>query len=134
VQQGATFDVFTTQATAPAPQGGAIANGVWIATGGKVWGSTAAEGTKVGTAGKSTWEITGTTVQAISTGATSGNVTRRTITMTTNGTGYMFVGTCVDPASDAGLGDAETGNYTATATTLTFYPQGGTLEFSFTKQ
>lgn len=135
-QQGAPFDILATQVAAPAPQGGVVADGTWIATSGKMWGSSSPEGKKVGTSGSSTYQITGATIQTVSTGATSGNVTQRTLTLSTTGTTYKLTTTCEYPQSDADV-DMQSGGYTATPTTLIFYVSGtGTavLEYTLTKQ
>lgn len=137
VQQGASFEILATQAAAPAPQGGTIADGTWLGTSAKIWGSSSPEGTKVGTGALSTWEVTGTTIQVISTGASSGKVTRRTLTLSTVGTTFTLSEACANPLSDGGLEPAQTGGYTATATTMSFFSQGSgsaTLEFVFTKK
>lgn len=139
-QLGSPFELRTTQAAVPEPQGGTIADGTYVATSGKVWGSTAAENTKFGTAGSSTIQLTGNAIQTITTGATSMKVTRRSGTFTTNATSktISFAASCTYPPADAGAGDLQDGPYTAENGTLRLYvPLNGTgtfLELTYTKQ
>ena len=49
----------------------------YVATTGKVWGSSSPENSKFGTAGSATMVVSGNEVQTITTGATSMKVTRR---------------------------------------------------------
>jgi len=103
-----------------------------------VWGATSSpEGSKFGTAGAVTLKITGNVMESISTGASSGAVTRRKGTYAVSGATYTATETCVDPAPDGGLPPATQATYDATPTTLTLYlPLGGTavLETVYTKQ
>lgn len=134
------FELRTTQAAVPAPLGGTIANGTYVATAGKVWGSTAAENTKFGTAGSSTIQISGNTIQTIATGATSMKVTRRSGTFTTDATKktISFDANCTYPPADAGAGDLQDGPYTVENDTLRLFValnnSGTYLEFTYTKQ
>lgn len=134
---GSSFDVHASQAAPPPPLGGTVGDGIWAGTRVELWGSTQPEGSVVGKAGGITWEVKGTTIQSVAIGASSGVITRRTLTLSTDAHSYALASTCDDPPGDGGVGVAQAGSYTATPTTLSLYVQSAdtsTLEFTFTKQ
>lgn len=140
MQLGTPFAIFTTQSPVPEAQGGTIANGTYVATSGKVWGSSATEGSKFGTAGSATMVVSGNDVQTITTGATSMKVTRRSGTFVIDATTktISFTNTCTYPAADGGAGDLTDGPFTVEGTTLHFFValnnNGVYLELTYQKQ
>jgi hypothetical protein len=106
-----------------------------VGTSAKVYTASSPEGSKFGTAGSVRLDLSGTSFQSVATG-TTGKVTRKSGMFTVSGTTYTRTETCSDPLVDGGVAALETGGYTATATTLTLYNNGGAflVEITLTKQ
>ncbi len=108
--------VNTTEIAAdpPAPQGGTIADGTYWATALDIYTGPTGPAGVTGTSQMTTL-IQGETVQIVS----SGQPTRRTVTLTTADASFTSVDTCPDSQMSQGA-------YTATTTTLTIFLPGGT--------
>jgi hypothetical protein len=108
--------VNTTEIAAepPAPQGGTIADGTYWATALDIYTGPTGPAGVTGTSQMTTL-IQGDTVQIVS----SGQPTRRTVTLTTADASFTSVDTCPDSQMSQGA-------YTATPTTLTIFLPGGT--------
>ena len=125
----APIPVVEVAADPPAPEGGTVVDGTYALTGAVIYtGSAGPTGTSGTT--QTTLEITGSTIQVVSTG----DPTTRTVTFTTSGTSLASVDTCPDT-------DSHPGTYTATPTTFVVELDGGTddagartLVETFTKQ
>jgi hypothetical protein len=128
-QQGAVLELELMEGPAPVPQGGAIASGTWVATAARIWG---APSPFTGSMAAQTWEISGTSMQAVSTGKDPTDVQHRSATLVPAGTSFTLSTTCHS------LGETsppQTGSYTATATTLSLLAPGTTkMELIFTKK
>ena len=116
----------------PLSGGGQIANGTWVATSAKVYGSSQDEGKQASSGGAVTLRLTGMSFEAVVTGASE--------TWTAGAWAALdgvlgFQSSCIDPAG-APVGDLG-GRYYATATTLSVRsPQdtvGEVLEVTYTK-
>ncbi len=134
-QQGVPVVVTTTQSPAPAAAGGTIADGTYVLTTAKIWGSTEPEGSSPGAAAAQTWSFRGATLDMVQTTAKAKTVSRSSGTIAPAGnTKLSLKQTCSYPASAAG--SALTTPFTATSTTLSLYTPNGlaTYELTYTKQ
>ena len=137
-QLGASVDAYAGNPGTPAPPaGGTIANGKYVLTGLKLYGTPNVPGQKVAVYGKHTIEVTATTVAQITTEPDSAE-TRMKSTYTKSGTNLVLTRTCTQPGN--GSPTAVTLSFSATPTTLTLYevqatqPVLQTTELIFTKQ
>jgi len=131
-QEGASVDVVASTDPVPTAAGGSIVSGTYLLTTAKVYGSQAADGTKVLTVGKVTLKFTGTAFETIVTDDKA-KETRSTGTAAAAGTNLTLTTTCQFPAPAKAPAVA---TYTATATTLTVIsPFGtGTIAQLYTKK
>ncbi len=113
----------------PAPLGGTPADGTYVLSAAVIYTGSAGPAGPSGTS-QTTLQITGSTIQVVSTG----DPPTRTVTFSTSGTSLDSVDTCPDT-------DTRPGSYTATPTTLIVELDGGTddagartLVETFTKQ
>jgi hypothetical protein len=107
-------DVIQLAADPPAPQGGTIVDGTYWQTALAIYTGPSGPAGQSGTS-QMTAQIQGQTVQIVS----SGPPDRRTVTLTTSDAGFTSVDTCPDSQMSEG-------SYTATATVLTIFLDGGT--------
>ena len=134
-QQGTKLDVTGSKAAPPAATGGALADGTYVLTASKLYGSTVPDGPVPGFSSPATTvQITGTTYDSIVT-RTTGDV-RTTSTLAVSGTNATLTQTCSFPLADGGLAAPAQGSYSVTGTGFIIYAttQRLTAEQTFTKK
>jgi len=130
---GASVDSVATDGEVTPPAGGALADGTYVLTGARVYGSSLADGAKVNTIGSVTVVISAgaTKYEQIKGGPEGGQGTGA---LQLAGTSLTFTETCASPAAASGA--PEVYGYTASAGTLTTTLKDdiATVEFEFAKK